>query len=373
MKIIAGVHTAYGGDDARSTARRCASARPATRATPASAWCTRNSRIVPRPVGRRERASRRAATQPLRPRRLARPCAATPREHLQRLGIDVDPRTPMGALPLGLQQLVEIARVLFSGARIIILDEPTSALSPPEVERLFALLRRRARGRAQLRLHLALPRRRAAISDTRHGVPQRPADRDRAGAPRIDKRWIIERMIGAGHDELEESYTGDIALRQPARGAGGAADARPRRASARSRTCRSQCAPARCWASTASSARASSSWRARCSAGRRRSAGACASTGAEVRLRNTAAARRAGMAFVPESRRAMLFHHEPVFKNISISILERISRLWLRPGSRAHASRASMCSGCTSGRRWWTGRSARSPAATSRRWRWRGG
>ena len=63
-------------------------------------------------------------------------------EHLQSLGIDVDPRTRMGALPLGLQQLVELARVLFSGARIIILDEPTSALSPPEVQRLFALLRR---------------------------------------------------------------------------------------------------------------------------------------------------------------------------------------------------------------------------------------
>jgi ribose transport system ATP-binding protein len=63
-------------------------------------------------------------------------------EHLVNLGIDVDPRTPMGGLPLGLQQLVEVARVLFSGARIIILDEPTSALAPPEVERLFGLLRR---------------------------------------------------------------------------------------------------------------------------------------------------------------------------------------------------------------------------------------
>ena len=64
------------------------------------------------------------------------------REHLQSLGIDIDPRTPMGALPLGMQQLVELSRVLFSGARIIILDEPTSALSPPEVERLFEVLRR---------------------------------------------------------------------------------------------------------------------------------------------------------------------------------------------------------------------------------------
>ena len=49
---------------------------------------------------------------------------------------------PRRFLPIGVQQLVELARVLFSGARIIILDEPTSALSPPEVERLFDVLRR---------------------------------------------------------------------------------------------------------------------------------------------------------------------------------------------------------------------------------------
>ena len=64
------------------------------------------------------------------------------RRALARFGIDVDPLSRLGDLPIGLQQLIEIARVLFSGARIVILDEPTSALSPPEVERLFATLRR---------------------------------------------------------------------------------------------------------------------------------------------------------------------------------------------------------------------------------------
>ncbi|HEY0421425.1 MAG TPA: ATP-binding cassette domain-containing protein, partial [Acetobacteraceae bacterium] len=64
------------------------------------------------------------------------------REQLAALGIAVDPTAPAGSLPLGLQQMVELARVVLSGARILILDEPTSALSPPEVERLFALLGR---------------------------------------------------------------------------------------------------------------------------------------------------------------------------------------------------------------------------------------
>src|ERR687886_3099494 len=71
------------------------------------------------------------------------------RQHLLELGLDVDERTPVGALPVGIQQMVEIARVLFSGAEVIILDEPTSALSPPEAQRLFAFVERlRAQGRS---------------------------------------------------------------------------------------------------------------------------------------------------------------------------------------------------------------------------------
>jgi ribose transport system ATP-binding protein len=60
-------------------------------------------------------------------------------------------------------------------------------------------------------------------------------------------------------------------------------------------------------------------------------AGSLAVEGKPVQFKNTAQARRAGIAFVPESRRSMLFYHEPVFKNVSISVLGRISRLWLKP------------------------------------------
>jgi ribose transport system ATP-binding protein len=51
-------------------------------------------------------------------------------------------------------------------------------------------------------------------------------------------------------------------------------------------------------------------------------------------------AKRAGIAFVPESRRSMLFHHEPIYKNTSISILERISRLWLKPRREREIARS---------------------------------
>jgi ribose transport system ATP-binding protein len=61
-----------------------------------------------------------------------------------------------------------------------------------------------------------------------------------------------------------------------------------------------------------------------------------------VKLRRTSAARAAGIAYVPESRRAMLFHQEPVYKNTSISILDRISRLWLKPAVEREIARAQI-------------------------------
>jgi ribose transport system ATP-binding protein len=62
------------------------------------------------------------------------------RRHLNELGLTIDVATKMGDLPVGSQQVVEIARVVFSGAKVIILDEPTSALSAPEIARLFEFI-----------------------------------------------------------------------------------------------------------------------------------------------------------------------------------------------------------------------------------------
>jgi ribose transport system ATP-binding protein len=60
---------------------------------------------------------------------------------LRRLGVDVSSRTPLGQLPLAQQQLVEIARALSAGARIIIMDEPTSSLTLTETRRLLELVK----------------------------------------------------------------------------------------------------------------------------------------------------------------------------------------------------------------------------------------
>jgi len=63
------------------------------------------------------------------------------------IGIELDVRTPVYQLGIADRQLIEIAKSLISGARVLILDEPTSVLSSREVDSLFALLRSlRARG-----------------------------------------------------------------------------------------------------------------------------------------------------------------------------------------------------------------------------------
>ncbi len=68
---------------------------------------------------------------------MERDCAAV----LERLGAPFTARTPVGTLSIAEQQLVEIARALQAKSRILVLDEPTTALSARETERLFALIR----------------------------------------------------------------------------------------------------------------------------------------------------------------------------------------------------------------------------------------
>jgi len=60
---------------------------------------------------------------------------------LRDLHLNIDPRTPVGDLGIGQQQLVEIAKALSKNARILVLDEPTAALTESEVETLFTILR----------------------------------------------------------------------------------------------------------------------------------------------------------------------------------------------------------------------------------------
>jgi D-xylose transport system ATP-binding protein len=61
---------------------------------------------------------------------------------LRDLQLNIDPRIHVGRLGIGQQQLVEIAKALSKNARILVLDEPTAALTEAEVETLFSILRK---------------------------------------------------------------------------------------------------------------------------------------------------------------------------------------------------------------------------------------
>ena len=65
----------------------------------------------------------------------------TARKELKDLGIDVDPAVKAGTLSVGMQQVIEIAKVLAKDIDLLIMDEPTSSLSEREIVHLFALLR----------------------------------------------------------------------------------------------------------------------------------------------------------------------------------------------------------------------------------------
>ena len=65
----------------------------------------------------------------------------TIRELSARFGLPVDPDKPIHTLPMGIRQRVEILKALYRGVKILILDEPTTNLTPQEVDALFASLR----------------------------------------------------------------------------------------------------------------------------------------------------------------------------------------------------------------------------------------
>jgi erythritol transport system ATP-binding protein len=134
---------------------------------------------------------------------------------MQRLEESLDPRTSVGDLRLGQQQIVEIARALAQNARVLIMDEPTSALSAPEVRVLFRIIRElTAAGVAivyishHLEEALEIADRVVVVRDG-----QLVADSE---ANKVNLAWIVEQMVGRNPDTLfpsEHSNAGEDLLR----------------------------------------------------------------------------------------------------------------------------------------------------------------
>ncbi|MBB3231236.1 sugar ABC transporter ATP-binding protein [Halomonas stenophila] len=121
------------------------------------------------------------------------------RSLMEELDEPIDPLTPVEELRLGQQQIVEIARALSVNSRILIMDEPTSALSASEVEVLFRVIRDlKSRGVSIVYISHHLEE---ALTITDHAVVLRDGTMT-AYAPRrdIDLEWIVRNMVGEGFD-----------------------------------------------------------------------------------------------------------------------------------------------------------------------------
>ncbi|MGI8679769.1 MAG: sugar ABC transporter ATP-binding protein [Jatrophihabitans sp.] len=112
---------------------------------------------------------------------------------------EIDPQTPVSELRLGQQQIIEIARALSIDARILIMDEPTSALSATEVEVLFTVIRDlTARGVSIVYISHHLEE---ALQITDHAVVLRDGTiAATARAEDIDLGWVVRNMVGADFD-----------------------------------------------------------------------------------------------------------------------------------------------------------------------------
>ncbi len=129
------------------------------------------------------------------------------------LELNIDPYTMLGDLGVGHRQMVEIARAMSKNARVLIMDEPTSALSQQEVKTLFKVIRQLKQNGVTIiyishRLEELLEIG-DCISIFRDGCFIDERERKDASIP-----WIIEKMVGAKKKQFdyEKAEYGDVVL-----------------------------------------------------------------------------------------------------------------------------------------------------------------
>jgi rhamnose transport system ATP-binding protein len=135
-------------------------------------------------------------------------------ELLDRLGVRLDAERPVRGLSIADQQIVEIAKALSFDARVLIMDEPTAALSGPEVERLFSVVRTlRDRGAAVLFISHRLEEV-FALCETVTIMRDGAVVHDAATAE-LTPDEVVRRMVGRELSALfpkEDAAVGDVVL-----------------------------------------------------------------------------------------------------------------------------------------------------------------
>lgn len=134
--------------------------------------------------------------------------------YLDMVGLHVDPRMKLQYLSVAQQQLVEIAKAISLDAKVIIMDEPTSALSPKEIESLFKVVGwLKERGVAILYVSHKLEEI-FAISD-RISIFRDGASMGTVMTTDIDQQTLIECMVGRKMSDMfpnKDPHIGDTVL-----------------------------------------------------------------------------------------------------------------------------------------------------------------
>jgi ribose transport system ATP-binding protein len=247
---------------------------------------------------------------------------------LKRLGLDIDASLRMGSLSVGTQQLVEIARVIFSGADIIILDEPTSALSVPETRRLFEFINTlKQQGKTLIFISHFLEDV-LEVSD-RVTVLKNSRKVATLNAKEASKHQLVELMIGSDAKILQQVYDeeqGNIHKPPTQTQTFGPVALAVRGLSKRG-----------AFSEVSFAVRkgeilglfgfmgAGQIQLARCLFGAEKpDAGAISLDNKTLSLRDTTAGRNAGIAYVPENRRNTLMLQQEIYKNITLAHLGKI-------------------------------------------------
>ena len=128
---------------------------------------------------------------------------------LAEFGLDIDVSLPVDSLPISSRQIVEIAKALSLNSRVLLLDEPTSALAPDEVDALFEVLRgltQKGIGIVYVSHHMAeifrISDRITVLRDGRH-INTLPASD-------TSQEQVVAEMIGGGHPG-DINRSGDVA------------------------------------------------------------------------------------------------------------------------------------------------------------------
>ncbi len=259
------------------------------------------------------------------------------RRQLAELDLELDVTRRLDRFPLVVRQMVEIARGLHSGARILILDEPTSALSPPETRRLMQWIRQLSTGGVSvvfishfLEDVLELCDRVTILRDGRR-VATRSANE-------LTKHEVIHTMLGHSLRGLEAGF--ETACQLPARssveprlvarglerpGVFGPVDL--------------EVAPGECLGLYGFVGAGHQELAHALAGALRGVAGSIACDGARLPLGQTAAAVRAGVVLVAADRGQTLVSQAEIYKNVTLAHLRRLLGPWLSSGRELATAR----------------------------------